>query len=101
MEFGLKDIVYLIIYVVTLSAVYFRQNNRIKNIEALKKVVFKSNGVLSLVEVDTCKAHQDNIHIAIRREADNIGNMKTKIDKMGDNILRIMVHMKIESDKEK
>lgn len=103
MTFDLKDIIYIIVYAVSLAGVIFSYKNRIANLESkitrLDKTLFHESGALNFISRDSCKSSQDHVYTAIRRGESNIEQTLRKIDQLNENILKIMFYLKIEKKK--
>lgn len=86
MEFTLKDLIYIGIYVATVSGLYVRFQDRVK---VLSNVVFLERGGLNVVTKDDCEKNQ-----AVHRQ-----HSQDALDQIGilnQNIITIMIDMNLK-----
>lgn len=100
MEFTYKDIIYIGVYVATVTGLFTQVRLGLQqlkvSVDSINNILFLEKGGLNVLTVDQCKTHQDVIHSRIRREADLTGTALRQLYFMNQNITRIMVHMKVE-----
>lgn len=100
MEFSLRDLIYLSVYVATIAGFLTRTKSKItqlqQSIDSIKNILFLEKGGLNIVDNAKCKEHQDIVFEAIRREADVTRDALAQIRYMNMNLTRLMIHMKIE-----
>lgn len=93
MSLNLKDAVYLLIYVISIAAVYFKFNNRLHNIEKARKreynILWQNGGRLNLVDHKTCREFRDNIWEAMRKCDDSATNVINKLEVINEKLIRI------------
>lgn len=104
MEFqlALKDIVYIVVNVCSITAVVLTFSNRIKTLEAtntlFRSVLFQADSTLNLLNKVACKEHRDDVYKMIRREAALTRKAFESIDLVNANIIKIALHMGIEPE---
>lgn len=90
MTIGLKDIIYLVGYILSLMAFLFSIRNQLKanenEINKALKVLFGERGKLNVVDIDSCKQNRDNVFQAIRRAETVNENILKKIEEINKNI---------------
>ena len=100
MEFTLRDLIYICVYLVLVVGAYKGFVYRIQKTEevhqTIKNIIFLDKGGLNIVTNDTCKDRRDTIHSAIRREAQVTKEALDQIGCLTQNITRIMIHMNLE-----
>ena len=98
--FTLKDSIYIIIQLCTVIGFLFALNFKVRKLEEsnqlVKKVMFQDRGGLNLVDNETCKSHRDQVHTCIRNEAAVNRRAFEHIDVINQNIIQIMMHLKIQ-----
>lgn len=103
MTLGLKDVIYILVYVVSVAAILIAFMNELKNIKKdsslIKKILFADQGKLNLVDHQTCKQHQDQIYAAIRRSENAFAATAAEIKILNENVVRIMVILDINTKK--
>ena len=101
----LKDLIYIIINVMSIVTVMLAFRNRIKNLEEfkalVKSVLFQNDATLNLINRQTCKDHRDNVYKMIRREAAITHKAFESIDLVNANIIKIALHMGLEPEERK
>lgn len=101
MSFGIRDLIYIIVYVLSLAGVFNAFKNRLKNLEREVrkgyKILYADRGQLNLIDQDTCKKYRDEVFTAIRRSERIIEMLLDKLEKINENMIIIMVHMGINS----
>lgn len=101
MQITPKDIVYLLTYFVTLGATIAGFIYRIRMLEykckRVERALFHENGGLNLIERDVCKLNRDEVFMAIRKGEKLTESIIKEIRLLNDNVLRIMIHLKIDS----
>lgn len=101
----IKDLAYILLLIVTVTATLMTFKNRVANLETevkkLYRIIFKKNGELGVVTHETCLAHRT----IISKETDDINSQLTKtfdkLDTMNDNIILLMVHMNVTPQQRK
>lgn len=100
MTFTLKDLIYVGVYIISFVGVLAGFKYRLQKTEdtnqSLKKIIFLEKGGLNLVTNDVCMGHRNVIHTNIRREAKIAGQAFDQITLMNQNVIKIMMHMKLE-----
>jgi hypothetical protein len=95
MTFLLKDLVYFSIFIASVSAAWVAFKGRIASLEAQKsltnKILFKSSGELRIMTEENCAVKKKGL-------ADELKDLQKTVAKMNENIIVIMVHMKINKD---
>ena len=98
--FDYKDLGYLLVYAITFVGTFSAFKYRISRVEDLvgtiKKTVFKSRGGLNVIDYSTCKEHRATFNKKLEEEAKLTKECAKDIQYMNQNIVKIMVHMKIE-----
>lgn len=101
MTLEVKDIIYLLVYIISMMSVFFSMKARLSGIEKetgqVRKILFGDRGTLNIVDVETCKANRDQIFIAIRRNEQVQEMLLKRIEELNKNVLIIMVHLNIRS----
>ena len=103
MTLALKDIIYILVYVVSIAAAFFALRNELANIKKdsslIKNIIFADQGKLNLVDTATCKQHQDQIYAAIRRSENAFQATASEIKILNENVMRIMIILDIKKEK--
>ena len=99
----IRDIIYIVVYFVSMGITIGGFIYRLKQLESdcgrVKKTLYLSNGGLNTINSETCKIHRDQIFTAIRK-GERISDAQTKeLRILNERILRIMIHLKIDTDK--
>jgi hypothetical protein len=93
MEFTLRDLVYITIYVVTVTAFIVKFKEQVKAVEksqsTTNRVIFLERGGLNVVTKGDCEKHQADL----RRYTQDA---MCKIHVLDKNIIRIMLSMNLE-----
>lgn len=99
----IKDIVYIISLAFTVGtgiAAFSIMRDRIKR---LTKTVYDQDNGLNLVTVHSCKTHMDTAHKAIRSVEEKsdkaVSDLTKEVKTLNQNVLRIMIHLKIDTEK--
>jgi len=99
MVFEIKDVIYILTYVISIAAVFFSARSKLNEIDReLKRnqaVIFGDKGHLNLVDVKTCKDHRDQIFMAIRRSETVMDQTLKRIEELNTNVLTIMIYLQI------
>lgn len=100
MEFTLRDIIYMAVYVATIAGLFTKVQSKLnqlsKSNESIKNIIFLEKGGLNVVDNAKCVEHRNVVHNVIRREAETTQDAVTQIHCLNQNIIKIMVHMKLE-----
>lgn len=84
MTLDAKDIIYILIYVVSIISVFFAFRNRQSHFEREilrnQKVIFNKQGFPNLIDQKTCKDNRDQVFIAIMRIEKMMDQALKKID---------------------
>lgn len=95
MTFLLKDLVYFAVFIASVSAAWVAFKGRIASLEAQKsltnKILFRPSGELRVMTEENCA-------IKTKGLADELKDLQKTVAKMNENIIVIMVHMKINKD---
>lgn len=102
MTFSLRDIIYFIIFASSVATIWGTFKNRINNLEKcntlFKKVLFKDSGELNFINIESCNKQQQSIQKILEKRESDLIKLKTKIEELNENILRIMIHMNIDDN---
>ena len=103
MTIGLKDIIYLIGYILSLMAILFSIRNQLRSnereINKVSSILFGDRGKLNVVDIDSCKQNRDAVFKAIRR-AEMVNEMLLKkMEDLNNNVTIIMVYMGLTQHK--
>lgn len=94
-----EDIIYIIVYVITLMSIIFSLRSKLKSIEKdnrlLKNIIFGDKGKLNIIDCDLCKRNRDEVFTSIRKTESAIQMVIPKIDELRDNMLTMMIYLKI------
>lgn len=120
MQIEIKDIIYIAVYVISLSVIWANLKNRVANLEtkiseikqAFDKVLYTPNGVFNLMSTDQCKEHRTEIKLIINEKIDKIENKVDKtneelkitnkeITDMAMNVLLIATELKVDVKRNK
>lgn len=101
MTLEVKDLVYLLTYIITIVSVFFSIRGRLSSIEKesgqVRRILFGDRGNLNIVDIETCKANRDQVFLAIRRNEQVQEMLLKRIEELNKNVLIIMVHLNIRS----
>lgn len=93
MEVTLRDIVYVGMYVVTVTIMYARSESRVKAVEKsmgkANDVIFKERGGLNLVTIEDCEKRQ----ASLRQHSQDALN---QIGVLNQNVVAIMIDMNLK-----
>lgn len=93
MEFSLRDLVYIGIYVATVAGIIVKFREQVKGVErslnTANKIIFLERGGLNVVTRDDCERSQ----AALRRHSQDALD---QISVLNQNIIRIMLDMNLE-----
>jgi hypothetical protein len=93
MPIELKDAVYILVYVVTIAAIYQRFNNRLHNMEKIIKrfqaIVWENGGRLNIVDHKSCRDFRDTMHESIRKCDNSHDRVFQKLEVHGEQLHRI------------
>lgn len=110
---GLKDIIYISVYVVTIASLIFGFRGRIKRLEERmgthNSTLFKKDASLNLVTTEVCKEHRvtgeknckehrDEVTKILDKSALVVKEVFDKLEKVNINIVKIATHMKVDVD---
>ncbi len=110
-DLSAKDVIYILVYVVSVVTIINSLKNSIKNlgkdiqsvkteigkdISLLKKVIFRQDGALNFITQDVFRESKNLIYEKIRSEATVTQKAFKSIDTLNENVLKIMIHMKIQ-----
>lgn len=100
MVFGLKDVIYILVYVISLVGVFFGAKSKLREIEKeLKRnqvVIYGDKGCLNLVDTKSCKELRDHVYSTIRRGENVMDQTLKRIDELNTNVLTIMIYLQIK-----
>lgn len=98
-----KDIIYILIYIVSIISVFFAFRNRQSHIERElarnQKVLFNEHGFPNLIDLKTCKEHRDQVFMTIRRSENILDQVLKKIDIMNENVLTLKAEIRLKEIK--
>lgn len=87
-----KDIVYLLVYVISVVSVYYAQRNRIGNLEKensqIKSIIYGDRGKLNIIDHDSCKRYRDEVFAAVRRNEQVNEMLLNEIKEINKNVLQ-------------
>jgi hypothetical protein len=102
MTFLLKDLVYFSIFIASVSAAWVAFKGRIASLEAQKsltnKILFKSSGELRVMTEENCGIRTKSLVDELNKYQATTLELQKTVAKMNENIIVIMVHMKINKD---
>lgn len=107
MTLGLKDIIYLMVYAVSIAGIFLAFKNELGNVRRDvnhgMKILYKDAGQLNLIDCETCKKHRDEIFTAIRRNEKSFEMFFLDIREIKEELIELRVEIKhlIESKYEK
>ena len=100
MQFSVKDLVYISVYLISVIGMLYAMKYRVKKVEdsneILKNIIFRDKGGLNVVDNQSCKDHRDLVYQKIRDESGVTQRAFENIDCINQNIFKIMVHMKLK-----
>ena len=100
MEFTLKDLIYISVYVATFTGSQVRLRSSLaamsKGLETINNIIFQDKGGLNIVDNATCKKTNDIVHNSIRREAEITHDALDQIQGLNENVITIMLHMNLK-----
>ena len=86
-----KDIVYLLVYVISVVSVYYAQRNRIGNLEKensqIKGIIYGDRGKLNIIDHESCKRYRDEVFTAVRRTEQANEMLLNEIKEINKNVL--------------
>lgn len=92
-----KDIIYILLYIISMISVFLAFKNRLSNVEKTvsrgMKVLYKEAGALNIIDHDTCKRNRDEIFTAIRRSERAMEMLLGKLEELNKNVLLISFKM--------
>lgn len=95
MTLGIKDAVFVLVYVVSIAGVFFAFRNELKNLrdeqEKEKKIIWEEGGRLKIVDHQACREYRDTIHDSIRKRDSIIEEFRAQLIALNENVIRIMV----------
>lgn len=99
MLIDIKDIIYLLTYVVSIVTIIMTFRHRLASntlrIQALEAIISSDTGNLNLVDKTSCKENRDQIYKEVRRTENEVHKIAEDLKKVGKNITKIMFHFKI------
>jgi hypothetical protein len=103
MTVEIKDIVYLITYVITLISVFISFRARLasleRDIKRTSEILYADKGSLNVIDVAHCKQNRDEVFTAIRRSEKVIEMLVQEIKNLNENVLKIKVLLELEGKK--
>jgi len=103
MVFEMKDVLLIVGWGATMAGIYVTMKLKTKRLEekvsVLYAVTFSKSGRMNLLDTNTCKEHRDDVSIKIRRAEDITQRAFMSIDTLNANVVRIMMHLKIEPER--
>lgn len=101
MTLDVKDIIYLMVYIISMVSVFFSIKSRLSDIEKetgnVSKILFGDRGTLNIIDKETCRGNRDQVFTAIRRGEQVQEMLLKRIEELNKNVLIIMVHLNIRS----
>lgn len=101
MTLEVKDIIYLLVYIISMMSVFFSIRGRLYSIEKetgqVRRILFGDRGTLNIIDVETCRSNRDQVFSAIRRGEQVQEMLLKRIEELNKNVLIIMVHLNIRS----
>lgn len=107
----LKDIIYILVYVVSVTGFIVSFKYRISKVaedakhriskvaedaKLAKRTLFRKDGTLNVLNQTACKEHREVIESDLKRESDTLKRAFRDIEFLNNNVIRIMIHLKIE-----
>lgn len=101
MMIDIRLVAYIIGYIVTVITfailLKFTLGETRKDLKIIKDIIFADKGNLNLIDVSTCEKNRDIVHNKIRNIESAANMMISEIKELNNNVIAIMVHMKINS----
>lgn len=105
MTLTIKDIVYILAYIITIISgfVTFRARLKILETEMInnRKIIFGERGCLNLIDAKTCNEYRNQVFIAIKRSEKAMESTTSKLDRLNDHLIKIMTKLEISQDEGK
>lgn len=99
MTLGLKDIIYILVYVVSMASVFFAFRNELKNLKdeqrKEKNVIWQDGGRLNLVDHKACREYRDAIWSSMRKCDNVMEGMNGRLDSINEKIIRVLVKLEL------
>lgn len=103
MEITVKDIVYLLTYIISMITLFLtfrnRQYNISKGLKLLSNIVFGEKGSLNVIDQRTFNSQLDQIWTRIRQNEMTSNMMLQKIEELNRNVLAIMITLNVRIPK--
>lgn len=104
MTLGVKDVVYLLTFIVSLISILISLKGELRGIKGdiyrVMDTLYGDKGKLNVVDVHSCKCFRDDIFTAIRRGESAYRDTSLRMEKLNDNIIAIMVYLQIKPIKQ-
>jgi hypothetical protein len=104
MTLEIRDIIHLVIYLVSIAAIFTAFKARISTLEneisRIGKIIHGGSGNLNFIDLQTCKEHRDQVFTALRRSENVMDLALKRIEELNENVLEIMIHLQIRRKKE-
>lgn len=95
MTLAVKDIVYIVVYIISIAGVFFAFKNKLNNLteeqNKEKKVIWQEGGRLNIVDHAFCRECRDQIYETIRKRDSIIEEFRAQLISLNENVIRIMV----------
>ena len=107
MTLGLKDVIYVLVYVVSIAGVFFAFKNELTNLKnevrKEKSIIWQEGGRLNLVDHKACREYRDGIWQSMRKCDSVMDGMNTRLDSINEKIIRVLVKLELngKDDKDK
>lgn len=105
MTLEIKDIVYVIVYIVSLASVVFSFFSRVLNLERevkrLKNVMYAAKGGLNLIDLRACSEYRRLATEKVRETQSELRQLIDKLELINQNIGKILVYVEILRKKER
>jgi hypothetical protein len=101
MTLELKDIIYLMTYILSMMGMFFTLRSELHGLKkengTIRKIVFGERGKLNLVDSSTCEGHRKEIIAMIRRNETILQMVNEEMKEINKNLVIIMVTLDIRS----
>lgn len=95
-QITIKDFVYICTIIGIIARYYHNHRSLEDTCKRIHNAVFNKSGGMNFVTIEACKVNRDVVFTAIRRGEGSIKDVSQDIKELNKNVLRIMIHLKIE-----
>jgi len=100
MVFELREFIFVIVTLASIIGTFEVMRSRVKKVEdsndRVTKTLFLITGGLNVVDNNTCKDRRQTLDTKIYQESKITARALDSIENLNQNIIKIMIHMKIE-----